>query len=83
MKVTKISQKMENKSLLSIEKKILQNEKMLFFSEMSIYRRYSNKNKCMYFLTKDENLFDIDMTTLEKISNMIKAFNSELIYNKK
>ena len=50
---------------------------------MSIYRRYSNKNKCMYFLTKNENLFDINMTTLEKISNMIKAFNSELIYNKK
>ena len=37
----------------------------------------------MYFLTKDENLFDINMTTWEKISNMRKTFNSELIYNKK
>ena len=25
---------------------------------MSIYRRYSNKTKCMYFMIKDGNFFD-------------------------
>ena len=56
----------------------------IFFPEMSIYKRYSDKTKCMNFMIKDENIFDKYMTNWEKVSNMIKKkFNSELIYNKK
>ena len=51
---------------------------------MSIYKRYSDKTKCMYFMTKDENSFDKYMTIWGKVSNITKnKFNSELIYNKK
>ena len=34
----------------------------IFFLEMSIYKRYSSKTKCMYFMIKDENIFDKYMT---------------------
>ena len=34
----------------------------IFFLEMSIYKRYSGKTKCMYFMIKDENIFDKYMT---------------------
>ena len=38
----------------------------------------------MYFMIKDENLFDNYMTIWEKVINVIKQkFNSELIYNRK
>ena len=51
---------------------------------MSIYERYFDKTKCMYFTIKDEKLFDKYMKITENGSNMIKnKFNSELIYNKK
>ena len=30
----------------------------IFFPEMSIYKRYFDKTKCMYFMIKDENIFD-------------------------
>ena len=43
----------------------------IFFPEMNIYKRYSDKNKCMYFMIKDENFFDKYMIILEKVSNMI------------
>ena len=36
----------------------------------------------MYFMIKDEKIFDKYMIIWEKVSNMIKN-NSELIYNKK
>ena len=49
----------------------------------SIYERYSDKTKCMYFMIKDENFFDKYMTIWEKVSNITKKFNSELTYNKK
>ena len=39
---------------------------------MSIYKRYSNKTKCMYFMIKDEHFFDKYMTVREKVSNIIK-----------
>ena len=29
----------------------------IFFPEMSIYKRYSDKTKCMYFMIKDEKFF--------------------------
>ena len=46
---------------------------------MSIYKRYSGKSKCMYFMIKDKY-----MTIWEEVSNIIKkTFNSELIFNKK
>ena len=48
---------------------------------MSIYKRYSDKTKCMYFMIKDEKIFDKYVTIWEKVSNIIKK-NSELIYNK-
>ena len=44
----------------------------LFFPEMSIYKRYSDKTKCMYFMIKDENFFDKYMPISEKVSNIIK-----------
>ena len=58
----------------------------IFLREMSIYKRYSDKTKCMYFIIRDEKYFltIIYMTILEKFSNLIKnKFNSKLIYNKK
>ena len=30
----------------------------IFFPEMSIYKRYFDKTKCIYFVTDDEKLFD-------------------------
>ena len=41
---------------------------------MSIYERYSDKTNRMrmYFMIKDENIFDKYMTLCEKVSNMIK-----------
>ena len=39
---------------------------------MSIYKRYSDKTKCMYFMIKDENFFDKYMPISEKVSNIIK-----------
>ena len=51
---------------------------------MSIYKTYSNKTKCMYFMIKYERSFDKYMRIREKNSYVIiKKFNSELIYNKK
>ena len=44
----------------------------IFFPEMSIYKRYSDKTKCMYFMIKDENIFHKYMTIWEKVSNKIK-----------
>ena len=41
------------------------------FPEMSIYKRYFDKTKCMYFMIKDENFFDKYMTIWEKVSNII------------
>ena len=50
---------------------------------MSIYKRYSDKTKCIYFMIKDEKVFDKNMRIWEKSSNIVKKINSELIYNKK
>ena len=56
----------------------------IFFPEMSIYKRYFHKTKCMYFMIKYEKFFDKYMIIWEKLSNIIKnKFNSKLIYNKK
>ena len=33
-----------------------------FFPQMSIYKRYSDKTKCMYFMIRDEKIFDKYMT---------------------
>ena len=48
---------------------------------MSVSKRYSDKTKCMYFMIKDEIFFDKYMKICEKVSNIIKQINSELIYN--
>ena len=47
----------------------------IFFPEMSIYKRYSDTTKCIYFMIKDEN-------KLINIWQFGKSFNIELIYNK-
>ena len=39
---------------------------------MSIYKRYFNKTKCMYFMKKDENFFDKNMKIWEEVKNIIK-----------
>ena len=44
----------------------------IFFPEMSIYKRYSDKTKCMYFMIKDEKIFDKHITIWKKVSNIIK-----------
>ena len=47
-----------------------------------VYKGYSDKTKCMYFMIKDEKEIDKYMIILEKVSNIIKKNNSEPIYNK-
>ena len=47
---------------------------------MSIYKRYSDKTKCMYFMIKDAKNFDKYMTIWEKVCNIIKK---HLILNSK
>ena len=42
-----------------------------FFPEMSNYKTYSDKNKCMYFIIKYEKMFDKYMIILVKVSNKI------------
>ena len=44
----------------------------IFFPERSIYKRYFDKTKCMYFMIKGENFFDQYMKIWEKASNIIK-----------
>ena len=44
----------------------------IFFPEMCIYKRYSDKTRCMYFMIKDEKVFDKYMTIWENVSNVIK-----------
>ena len=39
---------------------------------MSVYKRYSDNTKCMYFIIKDGTNFDNYMTGWEKVSNIIK-----------
>ena len=48
----------------------------IFFSEMSIYKRYSNKNKWMYFMIKDDKNFD-KYIILEKITH----YDTKIIVN--
>ena len=38
---------------------------------MSIYKKYSDKTKCIYFMIKDKKI-DKCMTISEKLSNIIK-----------
>ena len=47
---------------------------------MSIYKTYSDKTKCMYFMIKGEKYFHKHMKIWGKVSNITKKiFNSELI----
>ena len=56
----------------------------IFFSEVSICKRFSDKTKCMYFMIKYEIFFYKYMTIWEKVSSIIiKKFNSQFVYNKK
>ena len=50
---------------------------------MSIYKRHSDKTKCVYSMIKNEKKFDKYMTVWEKVSNTRKKIDSELKYNKK
>ena len=38
---------------------------------MSAYKRYSDKIECIYFMIKDEKIFDKYMPISEKVSNII------------
>ena len=53
------------------------------FPEMNIYKRYSDKTKCIHCMIKDERVSDKYMLIWEKVSNISKKVNNELIYNKK
>ena len=44
----------------------------IFFTEMSIYKRYFDKTKCMYFVIKDEKIFYKYIKIWKKVSNIIK-----------
>ena len=44
----------------------------IFFPEMSIYKRYSDKTKCMYFTIQSEKKIDKHMAAWERVSNIIK-----------
>ena len=41
-----------------------------FFPEMSTYKRYSDKTKCMYFMIKDKTIFDKYVAIWEKVSSI-------------
>ena len=43
-----------------------------FFSETSIFKRHSEKTKRMYFMIKNESIFDKYLIIWEKVSNVIK-----------
>ena len=49
---------------------------------MSTYRSF-DKNNCMYFMTKEEKVFDKHNEIWENNSKIIKKINSELAYSKK
>ena len=40
---------------------------------MSIYKRYSDETKYMYFMTKDYNFSDKYVTIWEKVGNITKT----------
>ena len=44
---------------------------MHIFPDMSTYKRYSDKTRCMYFTIENEKNVDKYMTTLEKVSTII------------
>ena len=48
---------------------------------MGTYKRF-DKNKCTYFLIKGEKVFDKYDEIWEKVSNIIRKINNELIYIK-
>ena len=49
---------------------------------MSTYRSF-DKNKCIYFLIKEEKVLDKYNKICNKVGKIIKKTNSELVYNKK
>ena len=51
---------------------------MIFFPEMSIYKRCFNNTKYMYFMIKDEFFFDKYMKFWEKVSNITKKLIAKL-----
>ena len=59
---------------ISLVIKIIKKNRSLciLFREMSRYNGYSDSNKRVYFMTKDETMFDKYVTTWEKVSNIIK-----------
>ena len=52
----------------SLDTKIIIESRSLciFFPKMRIHKRYSDKTKCMYFIRKDEKLFDEHVITWKK-----------------
>ena len=56
----------------------------IYFPKVSAYRIDFGETECMYFMIKEEKVFDKYMEIWEKVNNIIKEFfNSELIYSKK
>ena len=55
----------------------------IFFPKVSANKIDFDGTECIYFMIKEENVFDKYMEILEKVSNIIKKSNSELIYSKK
>ena len=41
---------------------------------MSIYKIYSDSTKCMYFMIKDEKIFDKYMIIWGNVSNIIRNY---------
>ena len=55
----------------------------IFFPETNAYRIDLDENECMCFLMKDKKFLEKYNEMWEKLSNIIKKINSELISNKK
>ena len=55
----------------------------IYFLEMNVCKRYSDKTKWMYFMIKSGKKIDRYMTIWEKASSIIKQINIENMYNKK
>ena len=55
----------------------------IFFPIVSAYKINFDGTECIYFMIKEVNVFDKYMEILEKVSNIMKKINSELIYSEK
>ena len=54
----------------------------IFFPKLNAYRMHLDETECMYFMIKEEKVFDKYMEIWGKVSNIIKKHNSFFIQQK-